>query len=461
VVIFAGNHPETVAAWWAVLQVGAVVVLANAWWSPAEISRAAQQVEPVLVLADERRASRLPVGTAVLPLESLRTDLYDTSGEDESNGVSMPGADENDPAVILFTSGTTGFPKGAVLSHRSVIANLHNLLMMGRNLPQDQSLDRPPETCLLAVPLFHISGLQSMLMTALTGGRLVFRDEGRFDPTDVLALVEREQVSILGAVPTMLARLQEHPDINRRDLSSVRVITTGGSPVAPVLMERLRRAFPSARRRFGAVYGLSESGGALTLISGSLYEQHPDSSGPPLPVVELRIDRPDAEGVGEVVARSPTNMSGYWGLPEDSTVDEDGWLYTGDLGRLKDGHLVLVGRAKDIIIRGGENVAAAYVEACLLQHPSLLEVAVVGLPHPDLGEEVGAAVVLRPGATETPAQLAIWASERISHFAVPSAWWLRSEPLPVNASGKVTKTDLRAAWPDRSDQESPSSTPTS
>ena len=445
VVLFSANHPEAIAAWWAILQVGAVAVLANGWWSSEEIAGAIERTGPALVIADARRADRLPAGAPLLAVEALEPDL-DEPGAGSRVAAPDPG-DEGDPAVILFTSGTTGFPKGAVLSHRAVIANLHNLLARQGSLPQQQDLGRRPIVNLLGLPLFHISGLQTMLLNALTGGRLVFRSATRFDPAEILELVERERIDVLGAVPTMLGRLVEHPDIAVRDVSSVRVVATGGMPVPPVLLDRLRTAFPAARRGLGAIYGLSESGGVLTMISGADYEARPTSSGPPLPVVELRIAAPDETGTGEVLARSPTNMTGYWGQPDDMTVDADGWLHTGDLGRLEDGHLVLVGRSKDVIIRGGENVAAPHVESCLLTHPAVTEVAVVGLEHPDLGEEVAAAVVLRPGASVDATDLAAFAGEHLAAFAVPTAWWIRKDPLPVTASGKIVKHELRTQWP--------------
>ena len=450
VVLFGANHPETIAAWWAILEVGAVVVLANGWWSAAEIAGALERVDPALVVADARRAERLPAPVPLLPVDELRADLEAGAGAAPSEPVPpdlAAGGDEDDAAVILFTSGTTGFPKGAVLSHRAVIANVHNLLWRQGGLPQQQDHTRRPIVNLLALPLFHISGMQAMLLNALTGGRLAFRSDSRFDPGGILALIERERIDVVGAVPTMLGRLVEHPDINRRDVSSVRVIATGGMPVPAVLVDRLRSAFPSARRGVGAIYGLSESGGVLTMISGADYEARPTSSGPPLPVVELRIEAPDDTGAGELLARSPTNMTGYWGLPDDTTVDAEGWLHTGDVGRLEDGHLVLVGRSKDVIIRGGENVAASHVEARLLAHPAVAEVAVIGLDHPDLGEEVAAAVVLRNGETAGEDELAAWAGKELAAFAVPTAWWIRTDPLPVTASGKAAKHELRHQWP--------------
>lgn len=449
VVLCAANHPETIASWWAILHVGAVVVVANVGWSAPELVATIHQVDPVLVVADGPRIALLPAGIPTVALEMFSDAFVPGGGKAGSSPAAPAGGSEDDPAVILFTSGTTGAPKGVVLSHRAVIGNIHNLLALGRRLPQDLDPDSPQDASLLAVPFFHMSGLQAMLLATVSGARLVFPSSVRFDAGEVLDLIEHERITLLGAVPTMLARLLEHPDLDRRDLSSVRSITTGGMPVPPVLLERLRDALPNACRGLGAFYGMTESGGVLTSISGPAFKARPRSSGRPLPVVELRIAEPDAEGVGEVIARSPTVMSGYWGASGDDTVNAEGWLHTGDLGRLEDGHLVLVGRSKDVIIRGGENVAAPHVEACLLRHPAVAAVAVVGLDHSDLGEEVAAAVVLRPGAEATVEALVEFATADLARFEVPTVWWLRNEPLPENTSGKIDKTKLRAQWPAR------------
>jgi long-chain acyl-CoA synthetase len=453
VMIAAGNHPETIAAWWGVLAAGATVVMANAWWSDSELAAAVEDIAPVVLIADKACAGRAPDGITLLRLESL-DDAFGVgeawrAGPGPRGPVTRPSdpvGNEDDPAVILFTSGTTGAPKGVVLSHRAVIANVHTLLAAGRRLPQELPDDAPAEVHLFAVPFFHLSGFQTMVLAALTGGRLVFPSPGRFDAGLVLGLVDTERITSIGAVPTMLSRIADHPDLTRRDVSSVRTVTTGGMSVAPAVLDRVRAAFPSARRGVGAIYGLTESGGALTGIAGSRLEARPWSSGRPLPVVELRIADPDDDGVGEVTARSPMVMSGYWNRAGEAAVDADGWLRTGDLGRIEDGELLLLGRSKDVIIRAGENVAAAHVESCLLGHPAVEQVAVVGLADPELGEEVGAVVVRRAGHDLTQGELERFAAADLAHFEVPTAWWLRSDPLPETASGKVEKSRLVSDW---------------
>ena len=454
VMVAAGNQPESIAAWWGILQAGATVAMANAWWSAAELAAAVADIEPVVLIADDDCAGRAPAGVVLLRLETLADAFGPRSGDARSGdpdsgdaGLSEPPpGSEDDPAVILFTSGTTGAAKGVVLSHRAVIANAHTLLAVGRRLPQDLPDDAPAEVHLFAVPFFHLSGFQTMVLATLTGGRLVFRTAARFDAGEILALVEAERITALGAVPTMLSRVVDHRDLSGRDVSSVRTVTTGGMSVPAVILDRVRAAFPSARRGVGAIYGLTESGGVVAGIAGRHLEARPWSSGRPLPVVELRIADPDGAGVGEVLVRSPTVMSGYWNRPGDGTVDTDGWLRTGDLGRIEDGELTLVGRSKDVIIRGGENVAAAHVEGCLLRHPAVGQAAVVGLPDPELGEELGAVVVVRAGHHLTEGELKQFAAGELAHFEVPTSWWLRHDPLPETASGKVEKATLASDW---------------
>jgi long-chain acyl-CoA synthetase len=252
-----------------------------------------------------------------------------------------------------------------------------------------------------------------------------------------------------GGVPTMVNRVLNDPSIEGRDLSSVRAISLGGAPVPPELVTRIKTRFPNVERGVSQVYGLSEGGGTLTAASGRDLVERPGTAGRALPLVELRIDRPDEKGTGEVVARTPTQMLGYWGQPSDSAIDGDGWVRTGDLGHLDDnGYLFITGRAKDLIIRGGENIAAAHVENVLLRHPEILDVAVCGRPDPDLGEIVAAAVVLDPDSTVTVADLRSFAAEHLAYFELPTSWWLRTEPLPQNDVGKVQKRQLQATWPE-------------
>jgi long-chain acyl-CoA synthetase len=437
VLLLARNSIEWVVTFWAAPRLGAVAVLGNAWWAGAEARGAVAAVGARLVFADAERAALLAPGTSLLPVAAV-TDLLTFA---DAPSVGVPVVDEDDPAVILFTSGTTGEPKGAVLSHRSIIANQQGFLARTKRLPSDLPEDHPATTSLLSTPLFHVGGLQALASALITGGRLVFTT-GRFDPARVLALIERERITVWGAVPTMIQRVVEHPDVARRDLSSVRAIGLGGAPLPPQVIAKIPTAFPNAARGTSTNYGATEAGGIMTTAAGSMLAEHPGTSGRPLPHVELRL----GEGE-EILARSSALMTKYWGEP-DSPIDADGWLHTGDIGRIDaDGCLYVVGRIKDVIIRGGENIAAPHVELALATHPAVAAAAVIGVPHPDLGEEVGAVVVLRPGLAASPDELVAHLAHRVARFEVPSHWWFRTDPLPENATGKVDKPALRRQFP--------------
>jgi acyl-CoA synthetase (AMP-forming)/AMP-acid ligase II len=450
--LLAPNSPEWVISLWAGLRVGAIVSLGNGWWSGPLVAHAVGLTTPRLVLADGRRAALVPDGSAVITVDEVRACVDaatdPAAGAAPSPPPAAPPGDEDDPAVIIFTAGTTGAPKPVVLAHRSVIANLHNLLVMSRRLPHQVDGSRPAAVSLQSGPLFHIGGLQSLLLALLGGNTLVFL-EGRFDPGQVLDVIERERVTWWGAVPTMASRVLTHPSIGGRDLSSVRSVSMGGAPVQPALVTRLREAFPNASRGMSTIYGMTETGGTVAAASGVTMAEHPTTAGAPLPVVDLRIDAPNADGDGEIVVRTPGQMIGYWGgAAETDLVDTEGWVHTGDQGRILDGLLYVTGRIKDLIIRGGENIAPAHVEAVLLRHPSVRNVAVLGLPDADLGERVAAVVQLEPGAEVTSAELAEFARAELASYEVPASWWLRTDELPMQDSGKTDKLTLRATWPE-------------
>jgi long-chain acyl-CoA synthetase len=443
--LLAPNSPEWVIGFWAGIRAGAIVTLGNGWWSRHEVEHAVKLVKPSLVIADQRRRELLPAGMSnrqVVDVETVRRWA-------ESTSPALPplvSGDENDPAVIIFTAGTTGDPKAAVLAHRSVIANLHSLLLVSGRLPQQLDSEKPAEVILQSGPMFHIGGLQALLLASLCGNTVVFL-EGRFDAGQVLDLIERERVSVWGAVPTMASRVLEHPSLPDRDLRSVRSVSLGGATVQPELTARLRLAFPSAGRGLSTIYGMTETGGTVASASGKLMAEHPRTSGRPTPVAELRIDSPQSEGVGEILVRTPGQMLGYWDQPQADIIDDDGWVHTGDLGRIENGLLYVTGRSKDVIIRGGENIASAHVESALLRHPDVRNAAVVARPDADLGERVAAAVELDPASSISAEELAEFARTQLPRNEVPSDWWLLKEQLPMTEAGKVDKRKLSASWP--------------
>lgn len=439
VFLLAYNSPEFALVTWACWWLGAVPVLANRWWGPEELRHGLQLARPVLTVSD--LPDPAPLGPAHLALTSFQACYGESAALDARNG-----GDEDAHALVLFTSGSSGMPKGVVLSQRSVIANQHNLLRRSRRLPQHLADDSNQAVTLVVTPLFHIGGVSNILTAVITGARLVLT-EGRFDPAQVLELIERERVQTWGGVPTMAVRVLEHPDLAKRDLSSLRSWPLGGAPLPPTLLERMTTRLPQlAQRGLANTWGMTESGGFVTVAGNADLAARPGTVGRPYPCAELRIGEPDDQGVGEVLLRSPTVMLGYLEL-DDGTVDPQGWLHTGDLGHLDDdGYLFLDGRSKDIVIRGGENIACAHVEAALLEHPDVIEAAVFGIPDDDLGEELVAAVRHRPGVELAGDDLHAFLRDRLAYFAVPAKWQLGVEPFPTLAGEKVDKRTLRSGF---------------
>jgi long-chain acyl-CoA synthetase len=433
VLILGSNSVELVTAFWAVVQCGAIAALGNAWWSADEARHAIAMIKPSVIVCDDRRRALVPASERVLSYDDLRNlaPVDDPVAE-------IP-VGEDDPAVVIFTSGTTGHAKGVCLSHRSVLSALQNLLVITRRLPP---YDGPTSRSMLSLPLFHVGGLQLVLTAMTTGGALVFT-EGRFDPRNVVELLRRERVLVWSTVPTMVSRVLDYLDASGEELPDLRTIGMGGSAVSEELRARVRRSLPAARRGVGVTWGLTESGGVVTTAAGADLEAHPDSVGRLLPTSRVKSDAVS----GELLVNSPSVMLGYWGLPDAEVIDADRWLRTGDIGHIDDdGFVYVTGRAKDIIIRGGENVAAARVEAEIASDPRVLEVAVVGLPHGELGEEVGAVVCLRTPESASPSDLTNQIRANLAYFELPSKWWIRQEPLPRNATGKVVKPALIRAW---------------
>ncbi|MGH9083333.1 MAG: class I adenylate-forming enzyme family protein, partial [Acidimicrobiales bacterium] len=388
----------------------------------------------------------------------------------------------DDDATIFYTSGTTGRPKGAVGTHRNTCSNLMNLYFvnsraqMRHGPPQDgppqdgppqggAGQDGPPQggaeqdgpppapNCyLLTVPFFHATGCHAVLVTATAfGTKLVLVHH--FDAERALELIERERVTVFGGVPTIAMQILDSPDLGRRDLSSVRSVSYGGAPAPPDLVRRIRQVFPVGQPGNG--YGLTETSAATTMNSGDDYVAKPDSVGPAVPVNDVAVVAEGFEGEepvhlgpgqpGELWIKGPNVVRGYWQRPEDTALAfTRGWLHTGDIAKVdSEGFVYIVDRAKDVIIRGGENVYSVEVEGALFEHPAVADCAVIGVPHPVLGEEVGAVVVLRPGSKVAAEELADHVRRRLAAFNVPTRLWLRTQPLPHNPAGKVVKRQLR------------------
>ncbi len=488
VAIIMRNLPEWVMAFWAATLAGAIVVPLNAWWSGEELRYGLDDSSSKVVFVDTERAERirpvlgdLPFLGAVIVADEHRTEPAEPPGVSEPAGgvpewpfplavgpvdedASPPDLtiDPEDDATIFYTSGTTGRPKGAVGTHRNMCTNLMSLFFIntrGATRFGSPTLEAPGEKSqaafLLSVPLFHATGCHSVMVSNLAaGGKLVMMHH--FEPDRALELIEREKIGTFGGVPAMVMQVLDSPNFSKFDTSSIRGVSYGGAPAPPDLVRRIRAAWPIGQPSNG--YGLTETSSVTSMNSGGDYVARPESVGPPVPVCDVAVvpedfsgDEPDAtlpRGPavrGELWIKGPNVVRGYWNRPEETAKTfTRGWLHTGDVARLdEDNFIYIVDRAKDMIIRGGENVYSVQVEAALFEHPAVADCAVIGVPHPTLGEEVGAVVVLRPGAKVTADELQLHVKARLAGFMVPTHIWFRAEPLPRNPQGKALKRELR------------------
>ncbi|WP_233489268.1 AMP-binding protein [Blastococcus sp. TF02-9] len=413
VAIRLGNGLDWVLAFWGGHLAGAVVVPMN--------TRLAEP-EAEYILAD--------CGAAYVVLP-------DTPLPDGEPG-EVPQREHRDVAALFYTSGTTGRPKGAMVTHENFLSSVESVIRC-------RTMERGPEhVSLISVPLFHVTGCCSQFMTqcALGGESVVMP---AFTPAAFLAAIEEHRISLITSVPTIYELTLRHPDLATTDVSSVRTLSYGGAPMAPELVRRLQVAFPQAR--LGNGFGLSETSALATFLPHEYAVEHAESVGFPTPVCEVRIDRPDpVTGVGELLVRGPNVVAGYWGDPaRTAETFVDGWLHTGDVAAITDGMVRIVDRAKDMINRGGENVYSVEVENVLAEHPDVLEVAVVGVADPVMGEKVGAVVLPREGAVDLVPSLIAFARERLADYKVPQFVRVIDDGLPRNAGGKVLKTTLRVA----------------
>jgi long-chain acyl-CoA synthetase len=488
VAIAMRNFPEWVVAFWGAAAVGAVVVPLNAWWTAPELIYGLEDSGSKVLVVDRERLERLaphleelegagvshvvvarlddPGGTSGRSAGELGREIAARVEQMESlleehrrpgPETALPPAEisPDDNATIFYTSGTTGRPKGALGTQRNICTNLMSLAFINARgqLTSSDEMRRNLDTggaqnaYLLSVPLFHATGCHSILVAnTAAGGKIVMMR--RWDPERALELIERERITIFGGVPTMAWQVVESPEFSTRDTSSVRAVAYGGAPAPPELVRKIREHFPSGSASNG--YGLTETSSVTSMNSGEDYFRKPDSVGPPVPVCEVKIVGADDEALGpgepgELWIKGPNVVRGYWNKPEATAATfTEGWLHTGDVARLDDeGFIYIVDRAKDMVIRGGENVYSVEVEAAIYEHPAVADVAVIGIPHEVLGEEVGAVVVLKPGAELTAAQLQAHVGERLAAFKVPSHVFFIEGELPRNPAGKVLKRELR------------------
>lgn len=451
VAILAANCPEWIVTFWATISLGAIAVGLNGWWVGPEIRYGIEDADPKVLVADAKRLARLDGEDPGVPTIVIEQDFDALWHRDLDAPLPDGPIGEDDPAVILYTSGTTGRPKGAVNTHRNIIAALGLSFFHGARMAilNPASPDADPACQLVTSPLFHVSGLHMTAVAYLVGGVRSIWTSGRFDPELVMQLIERERITHWSYTATMLHRVVSHPALDQYDLSSLRSGGGGGSTFSPALQLRAKAALPNLGRTMGVGYGQTECAALATVNSGEELNLFPESAGRPLPTVQLEIrdldGKPVAEGEeGEIHLRGPMVMPGYWRRPEATAevIGPGRWLRTGDIGWLDGGRLYLASRRRDLIIRGGENIYPVEIENRLEAHPGVAEVAVVPVDHEELGQEVRAVVVAAPGVTLAPDELASWCAEAMAYFKVPTHWDIRAEPLPRNASGKVVKQVL-------------------
>ena len=473
VAVLSQNNPEWCLTFWATVQQGAILVGLNGWWTTDEIEYGLQDSGAKVLVADRKRFERIAGSLDEAPslqhvflvgctpsdfdlADDPRMHTFDELVGSPTDAFVEEEIAEDDPAVIFYTSGTTGRSKGAISTHRSMIANLQNTLYNAVAGAMSSGGGALPDAgdgqnvALFTSPLFHVSGCHSTLVVGLLAGLKLVMPEGRFTPEIALALIEQHRVTVWATVPTMVWRVCEHPGRHDYDTSTVKSVGFGGSPSAGELQRMIRETFPNVASTSNA-YGLTETSSVATVISGQDAVERPTSVGPPVPTVKLKIV--DADGIevpvgstGEVCISGPILMAGYWNKPEATAeaIDAEGWLRTGDLGNVdEDGFLYITDRKKDMIIRGGENIYCVEIEQRLVDHPKVADAAVIGVPHPELGEEVKAVVQLEPGETMSEAEIREWVAAGLAAFKVPAYVEVSGDKLPRNASGKLLKNVLR------------------
>ncbi len=466
------NYPEWVVAFCAITSIGAISVSLNAWWTTDELDYALDDCGANVLIADAERVERSADTCKRLGIDVIAVRAPEAGGgSDQWDDVVIPGTpmpdidiDPDDDATILYTSGTTGHPKGAVSTHRAVVQAL-----MGFGCRSTADRLRNPETApstdpltfILVVPLFHVTGCVPVMLSCLSSGlKLVIMY--KWDPDRALELIERERVTNFVGVPTQSWDLLASPHFADHDTSSLRNVGGGGAPAPPELVRRVASSFAKASPGIG--YGMTETNAYGPQNGGEDYLTHPTSTGRATPILLVEVRDEEGRAVppgeaGEIWFKGPNLIRGYWNKPEATAeVIVDGWLRSGDIGRIDaEGFVYVEDRAKDMVLRAGENIYCAEVEAALYEHPDVHEAAVFGVPHDRLGEEVAAAVLPRAGAVLTVSELQHHVRERLAPFKVPTRIAILDSPLPRNASGKILKRELRDDVT-RSDAANPPST---
>ena len=457
------NYPEWMAAFIGVISIGAVIVPVNSWGQPADIAYTVEDAGAKVALCDQQRHDGVAARFAEKGIDAFiarpsnpddPAALSALTGEFIGKSPEPVGIDPDDLAMIMYTSGTSGKPKGAASTHRAICQAIYNMecaaiaAAMTNGELIGAMLERGFEpTSLLAVPLFHVSGCHAQFLSNLRGGRRIVMMY-KWDVDRALEFIEQERITTIAAAPSMMLDLLESPKFEETDTSSLFSLGIGGAATPPRVARLLQDKLP--QNFSGTGYGMTETNAQGASLTGQAFVEKPGSAGFPHPIVDFRIC--DEQGnalqqgaTGEIWVRSCTNIREYWNRPEANAEEfRDGWLKTGDIGYLDDqGFLYLADRAKDMIIRGGENIYPVEIENELLEHDAVQEVAAIGLPHERWGEEVAVVVHLHPGATATEEDLVDFARRRLASYKVPSQVFISEQPLPRNATNKILKRELK------------------
>lgn len=470
VAIAMRNFPEWLLIYWGCLSIGVTVVGMNAWWTAPEMAYGLTDAAPKVLFADAERLARMAeqpgmAGEAIVV--AVRADPPQGAvawSEVENFGGAMPDVtvDPDSDACIFYTSGTTGFPKGAQLTHRGCVSNLMNMMFTAQStalvnqwvtgIVPDPTVPPPIGATLITTPLFHVTANNCGAYAATAGGgKMVLMH--KWDATEALKLIEREKITSASGVPVMAREIVNHPDFHKYDTSSLLSLAGGGAQVPPDLVDKIDKSVATARP--GTGYGMTETCGVITSIGGDFFVDKPASCGRALPNFEAKaVDDAGNEvpqgQVGELWVRGSSVIKGYINRPEATAESiTDGWLHTGDIARFdEEGFIFIVDRKKEMVLRGGENVYCAEVEGAILAHPLVKDATVIGVPHPEYGEEVGCViqVELANHAPETIDAVIAAISGDLAKFKVPSAVKLTLDDLPRTATGKVLKRDVRTLY---------------
>ena len=468
VAIAMRNLPEWPVVFFAIMSVGAIAVPLNAWWTSRELTHALKDSATSFLFVDDERWRVLEDEAIMEDLDCVfvcrpqgthegAVSLEKIIGSPDKWAFLPPYLAEfaetgpEDPATILYTSGTSGLPKGASGTHRNLLTCIFSMRYLALRAALRAGIEpvpASPKVLLLVIPLFHVTGLAANLFPHMwIGSKVVLM--GRWNAKDALALIKAERVTVAGGVPTIPVQLLSETASGDVDISSLEVLTYGGAPAPPTLASQIAELGHCVP---GNGWGMTETSATVTGHFGDDYVQRPESAGPPVPVAELRIvgdngDLPPGE-VGELWVRGPQVVQGYWNKPKETAETfVDGWVKTGDLCRIdSEGFLYVVDRAKDVIIRGGENIYSVEVESSLLRYPEVKEAAVFGIPHATLGEVPVAVVQVRENSNIDEELLLKWLTTQIARFKVPTKIGFQAAPLPRNANGKIQKNAVREQW---------------